>query len=697
MANQFIEMNGQRIDTGVDAKRWSKMSFAQKESAIDKVFNATPSRPSASSKKPTSSAPEINTLAEVARSAIGQGAMLGFGDELEAAMRTGSFSSPEYKSRRDDFRARQEEYRRQNPYASLATEIGGGLLIPGGLLASTARAGAKGAAQTLAKEAKGVSSNLLRKAGIGAASGAGAGSVAGAGTADEMSDLQSNMIQGGITGAAIGAVAPSAVSALSQTAGALGNRLGLGAANFSDRKVRQSLAREGFTPEQALARVKELQGQGLRGATLADIGENTQNLAFGAMAIGNDMQTPVARQLTDRFRSQAEEISDQMSQRLGTTTDDSAEYLKNLAQRQSQQARSAYPEAYAVDLPSSEFESVLTNPRFEEIYETARELSDLRRMRGGDGVQPMPSFEEFGQLADRGTLPTEFLHQVKRGFDAVIESGTDITGKMSSKAQALAGVKKDFNEKIKELNPAYAKANKEFADIEQLKTANKVGLDIDKIPERELTSKVGGMSLGEKDAFLNGLVNRFNTLVETTGRNQDFVRQVFNKGRRRNAIRRAFPEGREGQKQFDDFVDFMESQERLARTNAKVLGGSPTATRQQILRESGEQPGDGIIDLLSDGGAGIVRRSLTKAVGMPEKAANQTLQTLFETDPNLLTPLVSRLQRQQQQMANPQGLGLLSDTARSPALIGVGGASAAENLNNRNRQMRKRVQRGLLQ
>lgn len=45
-----------------------------------------------------------NPYAETARSGIGQGLMMGFGDELEAALRTGSISGDEYKQLRDELR-----------------------------------------------------------------------------------------------------------------------------------------------------------------------------------------------------------------------------------------------------------------------------------------------------------------------------------------------------------------------------------------------------------------------------------------------------------------------------------------------------------------------------------------------------------------------------------------------------------------
>lgn len=702
MAEQFIKIGGRRIGTGVEKSEWRQMSAKQKQNIANNLA-ARPRQTEAQAEtqaEPLSAAPstEFSPVAEGFRSALGQGALLGFGDELEAAVRTGSFSSPEYRQTRDQLRAQQDAYREANPVISLATEVAGGFLLPGGIVANAARQGSKTAAKILAREAAGNVKGLAKATATGVGLGAGTGAIAGVGTADEMSDASDGATAGALTGAAIGGALPGAGRALATGARAIGNRLGIGAASFADRKIRQALAREGLTPQQAAERVRELQSQGARGATLADLGTNTQDLAYAAQTVGNRMQTPVARQLAERFRGQAEEISDQMATRLGTTTEESADYLSNLAQAQQKAARAAYRPAYALDLPADEFAEVLTNPRFKEIYEAARELSDLSRMKAGDDTPPMPTFDEFQKLADRGSIPTEFLHQVKRGFDAIIEDGTDIAGKMSKKAAALAEIKRTFNDKIKELNPEYAKANKQFADFEALKRANKLGADLDKMRSNVLTKKVSDMNEAEKAAFVRGVVDRFNVIVETTGENQDFVRQVFNKGRRRDAIRAAFPDTPEGQKAFNEFKKFMETQAQMASTNRRVLGGSPTASRQQVLIDSGREPGDGVIDLLSTGeplsaAARLLSRGRT---GMTEKSAEQTLDTLFATNPERLSPMINRLQRQQDQLARPQGLGLVGRTITAPSFLAPGGAAGLENLRARQRRATDRFRRGLL-
>lgn len=86
-----------------------------------------------------------NNLLNLARTAAGQGFLAGYGDELEAALRTGSISDEDYKKTRDQIRNELRAYKAQNPKTATAAEFAGGfasLAVPG----SGALRGIKGAA-----------------------------------------------------------------------------------------------------------------------------------------------------------------------------------------------------------------------------------------------------------------------------------------------------------------------------------------------------------------------------------------------------------------------------------------------------------------------------------------------------------------------------------------------------------------------
>ena len=87
--------------------------------------------------KPTKTG-DYSTGAERART-VAQGVTLGFADEIEAGARS-LFSDRGYKEIRDEIRQDTNDFRKDNPGQALALEMAGGVVIPGGILRSGAKA-----------------------------------------------------------------------------------------------------------------------------------------------------------------------------------------------------------------------------------------------------------------------------------------------------------------------------------------------------------------------------------------------------------------------------------------------------------------------------------------------------------------------------------------------------------------------------
>ena len=87
--------------------------------------------------KPTKTG-DYSTGAERART-VAQGVTLGFADEIEAGARS-LFSDRGYKEIRDEIRQDTKDFRTDNPGQALALEMAGGVVIPGGILRSGAKA-----------------------------------------------------------------------------------------------------------------------------------------------------------------------------------------------------------------------------------------------------------------------------------------------------------------------------------------------------------------------------------------------------------------------------------------------------------------------------------------------------------------------------------------------------------------------------
>ena len=116
-------------------------------------------------------------LAETARS-FGQGLSFGTLDEIEAALRTGSISGPEYEKQRNLLREQQKQFGMEYPYIKTPVELAGGFVAPLGMASKVAKAAPEVQAMLTGE-------SLLGQFGRGTAIGAGTGALSGMGYAEK--------------------------------------------------------------------------------------------------------------------------------------------------------------------------------------------------------------------------------------------------------------------------------------------------------------------------------------------------------------------------------------------------------------------------------------------------------------------------------------------------------------------------------
>lgn len=129
----------------------------------------------------------------IARAAA-QGATFGFGDEIEAALRTLGGFNGDYTKTRDEIRTKVDQFKQDHPVIAHGTEIAAGVALPGGMASQAVKHGV-GLGRAVA--------------GTSALSGA----LYGAGNAEEMKDVPIEALKGGGTGLATGAVVSKALPA----------------------------------------------------------------------------------------------------------------------------------------------------------------------------------------------------------------------------------------------------------------------------------------------------------------------------------------------------------------------------------------------------------------------------------------------------------------------------------------------------
>ena len=234
--------------------------------------------------------------AERARQALGQGLALGFGDEIEAGVRSlGSDDS--YEEIRDRLRAKNKAYRTENPKEALGLELGGSMLTGVGGL--TRFGLAKGA-----------------KTGIGTVMGtnAGLGGAYGLGTSE--SDTLAGQAGDVGVGATIGGVGAGAMQGV-------GRLLKPVVSDYSKKLAQKAVARDSgyITKGQAvggvsgkieealgntLPSVKKARLEGLKGYN-----DDVVESVFRSVAKSEKKNDPFIKKLNEKFAN-AETITDKM-------------------------------------------------------------------------------------------------------------------------------------------------------------------------------------------------------------------------------------------------------------------------------------------------------------------------------------------------------------------------------------------------
>jgi hypothetical protein len=205
---------------------------------------------------------------------------------------------------------------------------------------------------------------------------------------------------------------------------------------------------------------------------------------------------------------------------------------------------------------------------------------------------------------------------------------------------SLTQLKNEFNDIIGKLNPAYAKANKDFSDIARLKTAYEIGFDISKKTPAELGKFLNKFNKGEQEAFRVGIIAKVKDQAANAKDRTDFVNLIFGSPSNRDKLRLAFDPGEEGTKAFNKFKEVIELETGFARTRTKITQGSPTAERQVALREAGDSSDlVGLMSDLSTGGVSNVLRSglanvRSRLTGLDSQSASQLARRLILQSPD---------------------------------------------------------------
>ena len=591
---------------------------------------------------------EYSGVAEAARS-VGQGLTFGTLDEIEAALRTGSISGPEYEKQRNLLREQQKQFGMDMPIVKTGLEIGGSLIAPLGIAKQVAKLAPATQALITGQTVPG---QIARGTAIGATTGAASGY--GFAEKEDGSEAAAGGVFGGILGGSVPVVVKGAGTLIKNVL----NSAGIGDQEAAASKMLANyLKKDNLSPTEAQQALDELRRIGVPNPVIADLGKNLNDLAYSAYVVQSKTKGATQEFLENRLIDQPNDMVKGLVEKAGLAKNvNGFEYLEALTANQSRLASQAYPEAYSKAINAVPFRKFIDRDVFTKAYGEAVKRADVYG-------QKLP---DLSSIRNAQSVPTDVLHQIKMGLDRIVDAETDnITKKVSGYGSDVIKVKNEFNDLIKSLNPEYKKANAEFADAERIKNAFKLGEDYQKLNPAEAASNIKKMTPDEKEAFRLGVMADVNQRLGDF-KSGDFTKQIFKSENQKLLLRNAFPD----QASYNEFSQYVKSLNRQAETKQRVLGGSRTDENKAVREEANllgslaqaGATGD-LLSLLRAGGSAL----LSRAKGISSESSEALQKRLFSVDPVEQTAILRELNKRAQRPKT----GLLTGAAAVGSATGI--------------------------
>jgi hypothetical protein len=588
-----------------------------------------------SSRNPAKREEKGTTLKDVGRFALGQGLALGFGDEIEAGVKS-AFTDETYDQAVNRIRGEMDDYRKDNAGKALLMELGGGLLT-GGVGAGRAAAGAA------ARGAMGAIKS-------GALTGAGVGGIAGFGSGRDTLEnrLTSAAIgagAGGVLGGALPAAGGAIKSGVNRLRGATDTLSESGVNRAADLKILQKLEAEGLSPSQALARLKQAQRDGVSDTMIADVGgESVRGLASGATTVSGKARTLAEEALDTRQAKSGFEIADDVMNTIGSgkTAGDALEEISN---NQMRTARPAFDMAFrneGVDrmVNAGKLTNLSQIPAFKDAIKQGLSIANVRKLNDEVSDEAVTALRALNDAVKKGdkdlaglNIPAEAMHFVKMGFDDVIGMGKTGQNLSSAGRTMQGGLKQAQRQFIDIIDEAtgknYKPALDQFAGNMRLQEAIETGGQLFRMTPDKLRAAVKGMSASEKEAFRIGVADAIRNRVSNQRDLANSAQDLFGKDRFRTALRDAFPDA----KSFSEFEKRMTARinQEVTRSRTKPSGGSRTTPLAEDARDI-TRDAELFTNLLSGNIGAVGRDVITRGGGLGAKIGTNVARDLFDTN-----------------------------------------------------------------
>ena len=513
----------------------------------------------------------IDTEANSARQALGQGTLIGGGDELEGFIR-GLLPGNTVSKEIDMVRAENELYQRARPYKSLALQVAGG--IPTGLV---------GTGRALARRGVALLPRILEGGLSGAKTGATSGLLRSEGGLDEegkidlLGGLQSRGIgagTGGISGAVTGVSLPiigDVVRAVGRGAGrVVGATPGLDSQKTrqAGRMMRTALDDDELTVPAIRSALSKMPAQARIPDTADQYSIAMRDLArFAATTQGGKAANKF---LMERQAEQAPRLLEQVDKFLPTMSLD--EYLEITSEQKRLDANQNYGDAYAQKLGmTDELKSFLNNKKIQEAWSGAQDIAEYDGVDLSDAVE----VRDGGMVFAKPTLET--MDYIKQSLDDRVNELYKAGA--TTKASVAKGLRNRLRDYLDRATAdadgvsVYKQARSIYAGHAAAEEAAEEGRKFILRPATFNKRMLANFGSHQKEAFKVGVADALRYQILETGDKADALNKIFNSPARRNRLRTAF----DSDEQFAMFEQAMRDEELMAMTSTRATQGSRTA------------------------------------------------------------------------------------------------------------------------
>jgi len=579
--------------------------MAEMTEAQRKAFEAALARSQAAEQKRE----EVPT--ERLRTTLGQGLLLGFGDEIEARAASLATGRP-YDEVLAELRGKIKAYQEARPGEALAYEAGGAALpAVGSLLAAPFTGGASTAATAPAlTRLMAATPTLGRAVGMGAAQGAGYAFGTGEGSAMERLSRVPGGAAGGAAGGTLGYGASKAIGGLANklvdsARRAAGGRGSTVVENEIQRLVRQT----GKTPDEITQDI-------IDGRLLAE-NKTIQSAVRVLRAQGGEASTTIQRGLENRPTQTRAAAMQQLREYLGDAGDSSQAAQRRASEEATVAAERAAYAPFANQPAPDDVVGALADT-LRRVPSAAKEVE--LQLRAETGMTPFFSVTDDGVVEFSRAPTVAEAESIRRAVQN--RAGTLYREGMGGAGGAVRGAEQELRGILDMSVPELATTRAQAAAVRANRDAYEAGQKALAGDVNEKLADFAKLSQGENAqesvaAFRAGLMQALEARA-ATGSRQSMIRNLVNPEMKEGKIlREVFP-----QDQIDEVLKTLDIAAGAQEAAGKVLIGTGSQTTETAMEAARQGFG-----LSVDEVSGAMSGSPTEMLNVTNKILRRFVRT----------------------------------------------------------------------